>query len=84
MDWKAVVGRNVRSLRHQRGFTQEYLAHEAEIDITYLRGIELGKKNPSLLVLVRICSSLSIDPRDILDSDFNSFSQKFLNEVEGS
>jgi transcriptional regulator with XRE-family HTH domain len=59
-DWCAIVGKNVRRLRKQRGLTQEELAFEAEIDLTYVGGIERGKRNPSLLVMARIAAALSI------------------------
>jgi transcriptional regulator with XRE-family HTH domain len=39
--------------------TQEELAFEAEIDLTYVGGIERGKRNPSLLVMARIADALS-------------------------
>ena len=59
-DWQTILGRNVRRLRRQRGFTQEQLAFEAEIDLTYLGGIERGTRNPSLLVMGRIADALSV------------------------
>jgi transcriptional regulator with XRE-family HTH domain len=59
-DWRAVVGKNVRRLRRQKGLTQEQLAFEAEIDLTYMGGIERGKRNPSLLVMARIAQALSV------------------------
>lgn len=40
--------------------TQEKLAFEAEIDLTYMGGIERGKRNPSLLVMARIAEALSV------------------------
>lgn len=40
--------------------TQEKLAFEAEIDLTYVGGIERGKRNPSLLVMARIAEALSV------------------------
>jgi transcriptional regulator with XRE-family HTH domain len=40
--------------------TQEQLAFEAEIDLTYMGGIERGRRNPSLLVMVRIAKALSV------------------------
>jgi transcriptional regulator with XRE-family HTH domain len=36
------------------------LAFEAEIDLTYMGGIERGKRNPSLLVMARIADALSV------------------------
>lgn len=58
-DWRAVFGKNVRKIRQQR-MTQEKLAFEAEIDLTYVGGIERGKRNPSLLVMARIAAALSV------------------------
>ena len=37
-DWRAISGRNVRRLRQQRALTQETLAFETEIDLTYVAG----------------------------------------------
>jgi len=65
-DWAKVVGGNVRRLRSQRKLTQEQLAFEAELDLTYIGGIERGKRNPSLLVLVRISKALSVHPSKLL------------------
>jgi transcriptional regulator with XRE-family HTH domain len=59
-DWRAVVGKNVRKIRQQRRMTQEKLAFEAEIDLTYVGGIERGRRNPSLLVMARIAKALSV------------------------
>ena len=50
----------MRRLRQQKGLTQEELAFEAEIDLTYMGGIERGRRNPSLLVMARIADALSV------------------------
>jgi transcriptional regulator with XRE-family HTH domain len=59
-DWRAILGKNVRKFRQQRKLTQEHLAFEAEIDLTYIGGIERGKRNPSLVVMARIADALSV------------------------
>jgi transcriptional regulator with XRE-family HTH domain len=59
-DWRAVLGKNVRKYRQQRKLTQEQLAFEAEVDLTYIGGIERGKRNPSLLVMGRIADALGV------------------------
>jgi transcriptional regulator with XRE-family HTH domain len=59
-DWRAIFGRNVRKYRQQKKLTQEQLAFEAEIDLTYMGGIERGRRNPSLLVMARIADSLGV------------------------
>lgn len=59
-DWQTILGENVRRLRLQRSMTQEELAFEAEIDLTYAGGIERGRRNPSLLVMARIADALGV------------------------
>jgi transcriptional regulator with XRE-family HTH domain len=66
MDWRQAVGGNVRRLRQQRGLTQEQLALDAEIDLTYVGGIERGVRNPSLMVMVRIAAALGVEPAALL------------------
>jgi transcriptional regulator with XRE-family HTH domain len=60
-----ILGKNVRRLRQRRKLT-ELLAFEAEIDLTYMGGIEQGKRNPSLLVMARIADALSASLRRLL------------------
>ena len=67
MDWGKIVGTNVRRLRAERKLTQEQLAHDAEIDLTYLGGIERGRRNPSVDVLGRLATSLDVHPKQLLD-----------------
>lgn len=67
VDWRGIVGGNVRRLRQSAGLTQEQLAFEASIDLTYVGGIERGRRNPSLLVMARIAEALKVDPQALLD-----------------
>jgi transcriptional regulator with XRE-family HTH domain len=65
-DWRTVLGANVKRLRLAKGLTQEQLAHEADIDLTYLGGIERGRRNPSLLVMGRIAKVLAVTPAELI------------------
>lgn len=66
MDWNKIVGTNVRRLRIEQELTQEQLAHDAEIDVTYLRGIEAGRRNPSVSVVGRLAAAMQCRPSDLL------------------
>jgi len=66
-DWRGIFGRNVRRFRQQKGLTQEDLAFKSEIDLTYMGGIERGKRNPSLLVMARIAEALSVPLQKLLE-----------------
>ena len=68
-DWKTIVAKNVRKLRQQRKLTQEQLAFAAQIDLTYLGGIERGRRNPSLLVMARIAEALRVPLPKLLTLD---------------
>jgi transcriptional regulator with XRE-family HTH domain len=51
-------GKNVKTQREANGLTQEKLAEKAELDATYISGIERGVRNPSLLSIIRIAKAL--------------------------
>jgi len=38
----------IRKLRNEKGWSQERLAEEAQMHRTYLGGIEVARRNPSL------------------------------------
>jgi transcriptional regulator with XRE-family HTH domain len=64
MDVRRRIGLNLQNLRREKGFSQEELAHRAEVHQTYLSGVERGKRNPSIMVLQRICEALGADIAD--------------------
>lgn len=53
-------GRRVRELRRARGLTQERLGHQSGLHPTYIAGIELGNRNPSLVTIEKIAGALEI------------------------
>jgi transcriptional regulator with XRE-family HTH domain len=53
------LARALRSLREQRGITQEDLAHAADVTTTALSRIEGGKANPTWTTLARILDALN-------------------------
>lgn len=63
----ARFGQRLRVLREAAGFSQEELADRAEVHRTYLSGIERGKRNPSLINLLRIARALDISLSTLFD-----------------
>lgn len=59
-------GINVRRLRLQRGLTQEALADEVELAVTYVGQLERGRRNPTLAVVERFAGAFGVDPIDLL------------------
>lgn len=65
-DVRQIVGRNVRRLREEAGLSQEKLALEAELDRTYISGVERGVRNPTVMVIARLAVSLKTTPDRLL------------------
>ncbi len=55
------LGNRIRARRKAAGWTQEDLAAEAEIDRSYIGGVERGERNLTFTVLCKICSALGCD-----------------------
>ncbi|MFN3408478.1 MAG: helix-turn-helix domain-containing protein [Limisphaerales bacterium] len=53
-------GHNVSRLRNQAGFSQDQLAEKADLDRTYLSGIERGVRNPGIKVVIRLARALGV------------------------
>jgi transcriptional regulator with XRE-family HTH domain len=56
----ARFGQRLRELRLRKNLSQEALAELAQLDRTYISGIERGKRNPSLRNLISITNALEI------------------------
>ena len=61
----SLFGENVKRFREARGFSQEYLAERADLDRSYIGGIERGERNPALKTIVRLASALAISPHQL-------------------
>lgn len=54
------VGLTLRTLRRERGLSQEALADLADIDRSYMSGVERGLRNISVLNLERLAKALDV------------------------
>lgn len=61
-----LLGDAVRSARLSNGLTQEELAARARIHVTYLSGLERGRRNPTLLIMVRLAEALGVPLSSLL------------------
>lgn len=52
------IGNRIKEIRSEKGISQEKLALKAELDRTYVAGVENGKRNPSIKSLEKIVNAL--------------------------
>ncbi len=67
MDIKKKFGDKVKQLRLERGLSQEGLANEANLDRTYIPGIEKGERNVSITVIEKLAIALKVSVKDLFD-----------------
>jgi transcriptional regulator with XRE-family HTH domain len=60
------LGVRIRQIRQRLGIPQERLADRAGIHVTYLSGLETGRRNPTLNVLVDIANALGMSVSRLL------------------
>lgn len=54
------LGKIIRALRVEKGYSQESFANEIGIDRSYMGGIERGEHNIALINLLKISKSLKL------------------------
>ena len=62
----AQIGSNIRKIRNQRGYSQEEFAEIAGFSRSYYTEIETGKRNISVLNLIKIAETLKAEWSEIL------------------
>jgi len=55
------LGKRIRARRKMMGWSQEELALVANIDRSYVGGVERGQRNLTFTVLCRLCEALRCD-----------------------
>jgi len=63
---RQIVARNVRLARQRAKLTQEELADEAGIDLSYGSRIERGSANPSIEILAKLAEVLGVSTSSLL------------------
>jgi transcriptional regulator with XRE-family HTH domain len=66
MKLRAVVARNIRHYRLERGWSQERLAHEAGVTAAYVGHLERQKYSASVDMLEKLAGALGIDPAQLM------------------
>ena len=61
------IGARLRSLRIDKGLSQEDLANEADVPLSQIGRIERGENNPTISTLYVISEALGIDLKKLVD-----------------
>jgi transcriptional regulator with XRE-family HTH domain len=58
-------GQHLKHLRQEKGLSQEQLGLIAELDRTYISGIERGVRNVSLVNIFKIAKALDVESAEL-------------------
>ena len=75
---KAILGKNVKFIRTQKGLTQAILAEKADISVIFLSSIERGTKYPKADILGRIAKVLEVEAFELFKGDLVPYDNKKL------
>lgn len=75
------IGKKIKEIRKNRGFTQDILAEKVGIDAKHLSRIECGKNSLSLNLLLKICSVLGTEPGVLFDNSINKNKAELVREI---
>lgn len=62
-----LVGARIKSLRVQKGLSQDQLSSKSNVERTFIANLELGKKNVTIDILVKITDALEISLSDFFN-----------------
>lgn len=76
MDMRRLVGRNFGRLRREKGFTQEQFAEMSGFTQQYLSDLERGRRNPTVVTLFHLASTLGVSHMDLVQPDEEAVQEK--------
>jgi len=60
------LGKAMKELRQEKGFSQEVLSFETELHRTYISSVERGCRNISLANIIAIAKALGVSASELL------------------
>lgn len=66
------IGKRIKELREEMGFTTNNLAYRAGISQSYLREVEQNDKNPTIEFLYLICQPLGVSLKEFFKDEHST------------
>ena len=69
MDIKLKIGQRIKELRDKAEMSQKDLAYAADLDRSYIAGIENGLRNVSIVNIEKIAKALGISLKELFNNE---------------
>jgi len=70
----------IKTLRAGKGVSQMELSLRSNLSQSFIANLEKGKKQPSVLTLIRIANALNVDPQDFFPEYVGSDTKQQVKE----
>jgi transcriptional regulator with XRE-family HTH domain len=81
MNAEILLGRRIRKLRTEKGWTQQELGDHADVNYKFIGEIERGQQNPSLKVLEKIAIAFDVELQQLFHLETAITDRKEIEEL---
>lgn len=78
MEYLKKLGHKIKKVRKTKELTQEELAERSNLTLSYVSKIETGRRNPTILTLIKISEGLGIE----IDDFFGGIKKKDVDVIK--
>ena len=71
----------IREIRKQKDVSQLELSVRSNLSLSFLASLEKGKKQPSVLTLLRIASALNVSPKTFFPENENMTDEEIKDNI---
>ncbi len=82
MDIQKEFGLILKKLRIDHGLSQEGFALSCDIDRTFMSKIERGKRQPSMITMIKLAKGFNMKPSELMVITLDPLYEKVLVEEE--
>ena len=83
---KELLGKRIKELRKQKGYTQDYLAEKLKIEPRQLSKLETGKHYPSFETIIALLETIDITCEELISFEHlnsaNDIRKTLLKDIE--
>ena len=69
IDIKTIIGQHIKMLREINKYSQKDLAYAADLDRSYIAGIENGQRNVSIINITKIAFAFNISLKEFFQHE---------------
>lgn len=79
--YSSVISR-IRQIRLSKGLSQMEVCLRANLSQSFFANLEAGKKQASVMTIIRIAAAMNVNPKDFFPENSNKSSDEIKSEIK--